>query len=181
MGPGRASPVVALASALALLAGCGGDDDASATETWANGVCTAFVDWQESVQAATSSLEGEEPAGERLEAAVDDLGAATRTLRDDLRGLGPPDTDVGQQAREVTTSLADELADDVEEIEQAAAGAEGVSETLTAVSTISATLVAMGEAASTAFEELERLDSSGELEAAFESADACGDLQGREE
>ena len=46
-----------------------------------------------------------------MEDAVDDLESATSEFIDDVRGLGTPDTEAGEQAKEPL----DQLADDVDE------------------------------------------------------------------
>ena len=162
-------------SVAALAAGCGGDDE-SATEEWAGDVCTAITDWSESVASAAEAMQEEGSAEERLDEAMTTVADATRTLGEDLRDLGAPETESGDEAKALLDGLAGDLQDDVRTIEDAAESAEGVSETLSAISTISATLVAMGEAVAEAFGQLDQLDGAGELADAFESADACDEV-----
>jgi uncharacterized protein YoxC len=168
--------------AVALAAGCGGgDDEESATATWADGVCSAITTWTDSITSAAESLsaEGGGNVEERLETAVDDAREATDTLADDLEGLGPPDTEAGAQAEGAIDTLADEVQQGIERIEAAVDDVSGASEALTAVSTVSATLVTIGELVSSTFAELQQLDASGELEEAFQQADSCADLRTR--
>ena len=114
----------------------------------------------------------EDPLEDRVETAVADAKDATETLADDLESLGPPDTEAGQQAKESLTTLADELEQDVEAIEDAADANAG----LDAVSTISSTIARMSEQVSATLDELEQLDAGGELADAFEQADSCESL-----
>jgi hypothetical protein len=174
--------LVLLLSVAALAAGCGGDDDeTSASVTWADGVCSAITTWTDSISEAAESLQadGDGDAEERLEAAVDDAKEATDTLADDLRGLGSPETDAGAEAEAALETLADKVQQGIETIEEALEDPSSASEALTAISTISATLVTMGELVSSTFAELEQLDASGELEDAFEQADSCAELRER--
>lgn len=161
-----------------LAAGCGGDDgtEASGTTDWANGVCTAVTTWTESLRSAASSVTAD-PSRDSLESAVDDVESATETLTEDLRGLGRPDTEAGEEAQQTVEQLSDDLNDDVQEIETAVDDVSGASDIPSAVSTISATLMSMGNQISSAFDELEQVDDTGELRNAFEQADACADLR----
>jgi hypothetical protein len=173
----RLSAVLVLSAAV-LVAGCGGDDDSetsSATE-WADGVCSAVTSWTESLTSATQSLTDGGLSQDGLETAVDDVKDATSSLVDDLKDLGAPDTEAGQQAKESLDTLGDELSEEVDKIESAAEDASGASGVLSAVSTISGTLVAMGNQVSSTFNELEQLDAAGELEDAFEQAESCSRL-----
>ena len=93
-----------------------------------------------------------------------------------MKGLGAPDTEAGQKAKESVDQLADNLDNELAKIESAADGASGVSGVLAAVSTISGTLSTMSQQIASTFSELEQIDAAGELEDAFKEADACNDL-----
>lgn len=170
--------LLAALGAAALASGCGGDDETPAAVGWADDVCSAVTTWTESVGSATESLaSGDSESG--LEAAVEDVREATRTLADDLQALDAPETESGQQARASLDALAEELRQDAETIQEAAADAEGASGTLSAVSTISGTLVTMGEQASATLDGLRQLDARGELADAFDQAESCEGLGDR--
>ena len=77
------------------------DDDptsASATETWASGVCSSITTWQGAVKSAAASVKSD-PTKSGLQTAAGDAKSATQTLASDLKGLGKPDTPAGQQAK----------------------------------------------------------------------------------
>jgi hypothetical protein len=165
------------------LSGCGGSNgggDSSSTTSaseWADGLCSAIGDWTDSVSSATTSLKGDDLNEDSVKSAVDDVGDATESFVDDVKGLGTPDTEAGQKAKESLDSLANNLDDDLAEIK--AAGAyftEGVSGALSAVTKISQTLSTMEQQISSTFSELEQLDTHGELEDAFQQSDSCNDL-----
>jgi hypothetical protein len=176
----RPSLAVALAAA-ALAAGCGGDDasETSSATTWADGVCSALSGWTASVGSAVESLSGGDD-GNAVETAVADVKAATSTLADDLKDLGRPDLEAGEQAEASLDELAGDLEESVDTIESAADDASGVSGTLEAVSTISGTLAQMGKDVTSALDELEQLDAEGELTDAFEEAESCSELAGED-
>ena len=168
---------------LALLAaGCGGsDDDSSAsgtspTEEWADSLCSAVTTWTSAITSSVNSLQGGNVSKDALESSADDVKSATETFVDDIKGLGKPDTDAGDQAKESVDTLADNLQSEVDKIENAAEDASGVQGVLSAVSVISGTLATMGAQATSTFQELRGLDAQGELESAFNDAESCQTL-----
>ncbi len=162
---------------LAVLAGgCGGGDDTSATADWANDVCSAITTWTGSISAAATSIQSN-PSKGGLESVAGDVKESTQTFADDLKGLGKPDTEAGQKAKDSLDSLADELESSVDQIESSVQDAQGASGLLSAVSVVSAALVTMGNEVSSTFQQLEQLDAQGELEDAFKQADSCSALQ----
>ena len=172
----------ALAVVLALLvAACGSSDDGSdtsATATWADEVCSSVTTWTDSLTSSVSSLQGGNISREALEGAVDDVKSATDTFVADLRGLGKPDTEAGEEAKNSVDQLTEQLEQEVDEIEGAVDDVSGVSGVLTAISTVTATLASMGSQLSSTFSELEQLDASGELENAFRESDSCQGISG---
>jgi len=170
----------AVAAAAAVAAGCGGDDtkDVSATTEWAGGVCTALVTWKDAVAGAGDSLEGGNLSTDAVKSAAGDIEDATGTLADDLKALGRPDTEAGQQAEDTITTLADDLSGEADTIRNTVDEVSGVSDALQAASTVSSTLKTMGEQVGSAVSELEALDGAQELRDAFEQADSCKSLTG---
>jgi hypothetical protein len=173
--PGRLLPVLALVLAF-VAAGCGGGDDESATEQWAGDVCSAISEWTTSLREAADSVTAGGVGQNALQDAVADIKAATSTLADDLRGLGPPETDSGEQAKEALDELSTQIESDVDKIEDALEGVSSATEAVTAASTVSATLSSMATAVGAAFSQLEQLDAGGELEDAFRDASSCDEL-----
>ena len=168
-----ALPVLVLAL---LAAGCGGDDDggggASATD-WANDLCSAITQWTTSVQETSNSLRGGNLTEDSLKDAADDFKSATQEFVDDVRGLGAPDTEAGDEAKEEIDELADSVDENVKKIEDAVEDGGGVAAT---VSAVTGALSAMGQQLAAAFSSLEQLDAGGELEDAFRDAESCDEL-----
>jgi hypothetical protein len=165
---------------LAVAAGCGGDDgsgESSSAAEWAEGVCSASTTWTESVTSTAASLSGGGLTDDELKAAVDDFESATRAFADDLRGLGRPDTEGGEEAAASFDELADDVEENVAEIKSAVDGVSGARGVLAAVTEVSAILTTMGAQLSSAFAGLDQIDVQGELETAFEEADACNELE----
>jgi ElaB/YqjD/DUF883 family membrane-anchored ribosome-binding protein len=160
-------------AALALV-GCA-EDDESASEGYANDVCSALGTWVTDVQDTTQSLTdaGLATSREDVEAAVDDIGDSTQTLVDDLEELGAPETEDGQEAREELERLSTQLEAQVDTIRSAVDSGAGAA----AVSTVLTALSASADALQAAYDDLRELDPSGELQDAFANADDCDSLQ----
>jgi len=169
--------VVALLAA-SFAGGCGGDDggDSSATE-WAGDVCSAVTTWSDSITSTADSLKGGNLSEDAVKSAVDDLKSATSDFVDDVRGLGKPDTEAGEQAKESLDQLADDADENLSTIESAVDDASGLSGLVQAVTAIGTALSTMGTQISSTFSELEQLDAGGELETAFKEADSCNELE----
>ena len=179
--------LIAVVALLALIAaGCGSSGgsstststttSASATETWATGVCTSITTWQAALKSAAGSLKSD-PSKNGLQTAGDDAKAATETLASDLKGLGKPDTQAGQQAKTSLDQLATSLQQNVATIESAVKGASGLGGALKAVPTVTATLATMETQVKTTVTSLEGLGAKGELKTAFASSSACKSLR----
>jgi chromosome segregation ATPase len=165
---------VAVAAALAV-AGCGGEETTSTTE-WADGVCSAIVKWKDSVSSATQQLKGGNLSKETLQSTAGDVEDATKTLSDDLKDLGKPDTESGQKAKDAVQQLSEEVDQSRETIEQAVDGATDAASTLNAVSVAGSTLGSLLTELGNAVDNLSQLDPSGELRDAFAQADSCQSL-----
>ena len=132
----RTHSVIAVAASLLLFvaAGCGSSGggstttttSASATETWASGVCSSITTWQAAITSAVASLKSD-PTKSGLQTAAGDAKSATETLASDLKGLGKPDTPAGQQAKDSLDQLSTSLQKDVTTIENAVKGVSGAS------------------------------------------------------
>ena len=183
----RSLLAVLILSVAIVAAGCGGSGSSSSSETsgtessataaddWANSVCEAFVTWNNSITDAGQGIK-DNPSEEGIRTAGDDIQSATQTLADDLRGLGKPDTESGQQAKDTIDQLATNLDTSLQKISDAMDNASGAAGAVTAASTIGTSLVEMGDHVSTAFQQLQDLDAGGELQSAFEQADSCAGL-----
>jgi membrane protein implicated in regulation of membrane protease activity len=157
------------------LAACGGDDE-SASEEYANGVCSSLSRWVTDVQSAAQSVgdQGLAIEEEDIRAAVDDVRDATARLVDDVEELGPPETEAGNQARTELDELGTELTQQVETVEEALDSGQGVA---AIVATVTASISAAATAVQATYDNLRNLDAAGELEDAFTNSDDCEALR----
>jgi hypothetical protein len=177
----RGFVVLAVVTAVSVLAaGCGGGSSKSSsgtvsTDQWANDLCGAFVSWTTSVRSAGNSLKSN-VTQQSVKSAAGEMKDATAKLRDDLKGLGKPDTDAGDKAKKTVDTLADQLKTDADTIQKSIDNVSGGKGVLPAVSAVSTTLQTVGTQVRTAFTNLQNVDAKGELEKAFKNADSCKKL-----
>jgi hypothetical protein len=165
---------------LTLAAACGGDSDSSgeaAAEDWAGDVCSAITTWRSSLADVAQTLQQGGITQESANDAVDEARDATNTFVDDLRGLGRPDTESGQEAQQTLDNLADDLEDGRKQVDDAVEGADTLQDLLAAVPTITQALTTMTGDVSDSFSTLQGLDPGGELEDAFQQSESCDELQ----
>jgi hypothetical protein len=170
-----------LVAAAALAGGCGGSSDSSSgstsAEAWANDLCGAISTWTTSVQSAVEPLKSGDVSKSSLQTATDSLKDSTSTFVDDIKSLGPPDTEGGQKAKESLDNLADELSSGVDDIRQTVSNISGVQGAITAMSSVQATVQKMGTDAQSALSDVEDADVKGELQDALKNSDNCKKLQ----
>jgi hypothetical protein len=168
--------VLALAG---VAAGCGGDDESESdpTAAWADGFCSAVTDWTDELQSITSQFSDTSNLSEDgIQSAATDVRSATQTLVDELRDLGAPETDSGEEVKSALDTLSATLEDESSEIEDTANGVSGITELPSAITKISSSLSALGTAFSQTLETIENADASGELRAALEDSPECADI-----
>jgi hypothetical protein len=177
---GGSACLVAVVAVATLAAGCGGKSSSSQSTSaastsaadWANGLCSAVSTWSTSVQTSTTSLKGNVTESS-LKSASADVTKATDEFVTDLKDLGTPDTESGKKAKETLDTLAGQLKTNVQMIDKAVNEASGTSGALKAVSTVSSTLVTVGDQVTTAFTSIQQLDTKGELDRAFRNSEEC--------
>jgi hypothetical protein len=168
----RAAALVAVG---VLAAGCGGSDE-SGVEGWANDVCEASTDWREALRAAGEDLRAGPTTREDLEAAGEEVTDATEEFAEELRDLGRPETEAGDEVQEILDRLAASVEQNKANLESEIAGASGLQGAVDAATAVASTVAVMGAQLQSTFEQLQQIDPGGELSAAFESSDACESL-----
>jgi phage-related protein len=168
--------LVPLAVAVVLVSGCGGSSDTTSATDWANNLCSAITTWSGSIKSAGQSLQGGNVSENTLKSATGDIKSATSKLANDLKGLGKPDTEAGQKAKDAMDELSNGINDDVDAMQSAVDKASGVNGAVTAASSVTGTLSTMGTQINSAASKLEQADPKGELEQAFKDAPSCKNL-----
>jgi methyl-accepting chemotaxis protein len=170
--------VASLVAALSLAAaGCGGGDDngGESASAWADDLCGSLSTWTDSIDSTVNELR-QNPSKDQLESATSDVKDATDTLLDDLKGLGAPDTDDGQEAKQTVDDLSTHVEDGVDTVQNAVDDASGASGMLNAISVASSTLATLLQDIKTAVQKLEGLNPGGELQSALQDSSSCQSL-----
>ena len=172
--------LTAAVAALALVAvGCGGDDDSDTdpTAAWASDFCSAVTTWTDELQTVTSQFsDTSNLSQDGLQSASDDVRAATESLVDDLRGLGSPETDGGEEIQSALDTLSTTLETESTSVEETVEGISGLTGIPSAITAVTASLSAMGTAFSTALQTIENADVESELQNALEESPECADI-----
>lgn len=156
------------------LAGCGGDDS-SASEDYANDVCSSLSTWITDVDEATQAVTDAGLSATRadIESAWVQAKDATVALVTDLEEAGPPDTEDGQKAKSELDTLGSTLEDQLETVDEALNSGGGVA---AIAATVTGAISAAASAVDTTLKDLQGLDPAGELQDAFEDSDDCNSL-----
>ena len=174
--------VIAAAAIIARLA----DDDFTTsddTAIWADSVCSDLGEWQDSITSLADVDDGELTV-ETFQEKLDEAGAATDELVDDLQGLGPPDLEAGEEAEQALDDAADGLRQSFESLRaavQSALDADSPTELLEELAALGPELQALVEQVQDTVASLQSAsifgDASAELEQAFADAESCQELQ----
>ena len=173
------SRLAALAATLALAvaaAGCGGSDTQSKTEAWADGMCSALSDWQNSVQAAGADVSKGDLSKSSLQKAANGVSDANKQLRDDLDSLGKPPTETADKAKQDLTQLTDDLKTNLDKIREALGNAG--SDVTAAITAVSGSVQSMSQDVQNTATQLKALQSDDTWKKAFNSSDSCQKLSG---
>ena len=167
--------VLGVTIAAVTAAGCGSSDDSTTPAEWASGVCSAITTWQSALTSAADSVRSD-PTKDGVESAVEDAKSATDTLESDLKDLGKPDTDAGEQAKEQVDQLSTTLQDGSDTINEAVDDVSDASGVPAAIATVTSTVTTMETAVDTTVTNILALDPQGELKDAFTSSSECDSL-----
>jgi len=159
------------------------DSQTSSPDAWADSVCTSLSTWRSSI-IAISEVGGETLTPESLRQSLSDATTATETLETDLRQLGPPDLDAGEELKQQLDSAASEIEASFDTLKQ---GAEDAADTsspadfIQALAALAPQFQALLDTLSTTVDDLQSSDVAGdaqeELQAAFASSSSCRELQ----
>ena len=173
----RLIPAILLVSMLALLAaGCGG---ASAEEKWANSVCSAVGDWQDTVENSVNDVKTQlqsPTTGTRaaINADIQSAVDGTKKLSSELKSIEPPSSDAGKQAKQQLTALSTQLDQTVTKTKQTVAAipaGAGLTEIAAQLVKLVPSLQGLAASASTTLSAVQA--SAKELRDGFHKADSC--------
>jgi hypothetical protein len=159
------------------------EDEQPSTAEWADSVCTSLADWRSSI-AALADIGGEPLTADTLRDRLDGAESATTDLVTELRDLGPPDLDAGddvEQALDDAVAGLEASDDDVHSAAEDATEAENQTEFLGALAELADDFAALVQLAGDIVATLQSAslfgDASAELEQAFADSTSCQSLQ----
>lgn len=163
-------------AALALLAaGCGKSSKPETATEWANDFCGAVTTWKDSLTSTANSLKGGSLTKDTVQNAFDDFKSATKTFTDDVKGLGKPPTQTGEQAKQSVDDLSSKVDDQVQTVQDAVNDTSSVSGILNAVTVASSALTSLRSDVQSTITDLKQLQP-GELRTGFQQAANCKGL-----
>ena len=160
-------------------AGCGGDDNGeeNPTAAWASDFCTSITSWREEVEGLTSQFSDTSNLSEEgIRTAAEDARSSTDDLVDELRGLGAPPTESGEEVRTAVDSFATTIETESAEIQEAAEGISSITDLPSALPAITSSASAMATALSETLATVQDADVDDELRAALEDSPECDDV-----
>lgn len=179
----RLAVLAGLVVGLAVVSGCGESDDGAeseptAAESWASDLCSSVGAWTTTMRDARSTLSApRELSVDEVEATFAEVRTATSTLVDGLGDLGAPDTEAGDEAGELVSSLSEDLQAQAALVEDASSDQpQGMADLLARVSTVTGAVSEMVSDTQATVTDIRALDGAQELEDAFASTASCQDL-----
>lgn len=171
-------------TALAVGLVCGAAAPASAASSsssakqWANGVCSAFQAFGDSVQSTLSGLSGSASLDDVSSEVKTGLDDATQQLQSSLDKLGKPPTPNASKAQSSIQSLSKELKSDANDIEELLSPPpSSPQEIASTFSQIGSILQKAANQVQSTASTLEGLKGNDELKQGFQSASACKQLK----
>jgi hypothetical protein len=157
------------------------EDDSGSVDTaaWADSVCSDLVDWRSSIT-ALADVSGGTLTSESLREKLDEAQTATEDLIAELRDLGPPDLESGDELEQQLDSAADGLESSYESLAsqaQDAADAETPAAFLQALAALAPQSQSFLDQIQSTATDLQNADVSedakAELEQAFSESESC--------
>jgi len=158
------------------------DNSQPTTEEWANSICTSLADWRESIN-SLADVGGQQLTSDLLRDKLDEADDATTQLADDLRAVGRPDMEAGDQLRAQLDSSTEKLESSFDALKQSAEDAADAppSEFLQKLAGLASDFAALQAGIAQTVTTIENADvgpeAKAELQQAFADAPACESLQ----
>jgi len=159
-------------------AGCGGGNKQSATEKWADTVCTAIGSWRSQLTTLRTNITNDVKSGtlneNEIKSALDQAQSATTKLVNTLKSAGPPQTSDGQQAKQTLNSTLSTVST---QLSDAKSKAESAGSASAAVLAAAPDITQAADAISSGFQQISQLNPGGELQKAINNTKSCQDLK----
>jgi hypothetical protein len=173
--------LIPLLAALVLAAGCGGDgddngDDQSSPEAWSDDFCSAAADWRTSLDDVISGISPSDLSAEGVRDAIDEGLEATESFLDEIRGLGAPETEAGQEVEAIVDSTAESVQTTVDDLRATFDEDDSLQDLITKIPQAAAQIEQLESELSSSLDEIRNLDT-GELKSELDSNEECAAAQ----
>jgi hypothetical protein len=159
------------------------EDPPISTAAWADSICTSLSTWRTSIT-SLADVGGGELTPESLREKLDEADQATSQLVTELRDLGPPDLEAGDQLNDELDSASNDLVSSFDTLKQGAeraADSDTPAAFLEALAALAPQFQALLDAISATVDTLRNAnvaeDAEAELEQAFADASSCQELR----
>jgi hypothetical protein len=129
------------------------------------------------VQSAVSPIKSGNISKDSIQTAYNEFKSATDTFVKDVKDLGKPNTQVGDQAKQEVDQLTTQINTDAQTIKSDVGNVSSVASALSVVPSVTSTLSSMTNEVKLTFHDLQMLDAGGELTTAFKNSSSCKTLQ----
>ena len=152
------------------------------TEEWANSICTSLAAWGESIN-SLADVGGQQLTPDLLRDKLGQAEDATAQLADELRAVGRPDTEAGDQLREQLDTSTNELESRFDALKESAREATDApaGEFIQKLGALASDFAALQAAISQTVTTIQDADvgeeARAEVQRAFADAPACRSLQ----
>jgi hypothetical protein len=178
--------VVGVVAAIAILRS--NDDSGNLdAKAWASSVCSSIDDWRTSIT-SLADVSGGTLTKDSLRQKLDDADTATRNLVTELKDLGTPDLEAGDELKQKLDADADNLQasyDSLSSKAQEALDASSATGFLTALAALGTPFQNLVNQISTTLQDLQNADvgadAKAELQQAFNDAEPCQRLRSEED
>lgn len=164
--------------AAAAVPAAAGDSKKTPAKKYANGVCSALLDWGDALGSTLGDLSDADSLEAAAQQATDGIEQATKQLVKSIEALGTPSTDDGKKAKQSVTKLSNQLSDDADsirhELEDPPDSPADIAALFAQIGVDVEKAVSQVKATATT---LKGLDARGELRKAFESASSCKEIK----
>jgi hypothetical protein len=150
---------------------------------WADSACTSISDWKSSIT-SLADVSGGSLTKDSLQQKLEDADTATQKLVSDLKDLGPPDLEAGDQLKQQLNSDADNLQSSYDSLKsqaQEALNASSASAFLSALAALATPFQDLVNQINTTLDDLRSAnvgaDAKAELQSAFDDSQSCQNLK----
>ena len=175
--------IVAIAVAALVMRLTADDNPQPSASEWAGSVCSDLATWRSSIT-SLADVGGGTLTPDSLRGKLDEANSATQTLATELKDLGAPDLESGDQLKQQLDSAANELESSFDTLKQGAedaADASSPADFIQALAALAPQFQALLDTISTTVDDLQSGDVAGEardeLEQAFAGASSCQQLR----